>query len=411
MSKQTEAARSAGARTPAFFGGTPIREKERFLVFGKPDLGEAEIDAVVGVLRSGWIGTGPQTAGFEAEFAAYTGAPHAVAVNSATAALHLSLLTLGVGPGDEVITTAMTFCSTVNVVCHTGATPVLCDCDLRTQNILADDIAARITPRTRAIVVVHMCGRPCDMPAIMAVADRHGIPVVEDCAHAIETRLDGRPAGSFGAFGCYSFYATKNLTTAEGGMVVGRDPEMMARLRALSMHGQSSDAWKRYSASGFKRYDVSAPGWKYNLTDIASAIGRVQLAQIDQRLETRAALVARYDAGLAGLPLRLPPPAGPGERLAHHLYTVHLDADEAAIERGTLLAALQAENIGVGVHYEAIHTLSFYRAQLGLAPEALPNAAWIGARTLSLPLSTTMTEADVDDVITAARRVFDWVGL
>lgn len=393
---------------PAIAGGTPLRRQEDFIVFGKPDIGEIEIQAVVSTLKTAWVGTGPQAREFEREFAAYTGAGSAVAVNSATAALHLSLLALGIGPGDEVISTAMTFCSTVNVICHVGATPVLCDCDRRTQNILPSQIEARISDRTRAIIVVHMCGVPCDMEAIMQIADRHGIPVIEDCAHAIETRIGDRSAGTFGALGCYSFYATKNLTTAEGGMVVGRDEDLLARIRMISMHGQTSDAWKRYSGSGFKRYDVTEPGWKYNLTDIAAAMGRVQLAAIDTRLARRAAIVARYNAGLEGLPLLLPPPPEPGTRAAFHLYTPHLDPARSKIGRDQLLQAIQAENIGVGIHYEAIHTLTYYRELLGLRPEDLPNAAWIGEHTISLPLSTTMSDADVDDTIAAVRRIFAW---
>ena len=386
-------------RRPAIDGGEPVREKGRFLVFGQPDIGQAEIDAVTEVLRGRWIGTGPHCHAFEAEFAAYLGLEAGVAVNSATAALHLSLLALDVGPGDEVVTTAMTFCATVNVICHVGATPVLCDCDPATQCILPAEIEMRITPRTKAIIVVHMCGRPCEMDAIMAIADRHGIPIIEDCAHAIETRIGERPVGTYGTYACYSFYATKNLTTAEGGMVVARDPARLTRIRTLSLHGQSSDAWERYSNAGFKRYDVVEPGWKYNLTDIAAAMGRAQLPEIENRLERRRAIVEQYDAAFADLPLILPPPAAPDTRLAYHLYTVQVDEKRTGISRNDLLVALRAENIGVGVHYEAVHTLAFYRSLLGLEPEDLPNAAWIGASTLSLPLSTAMTDEDVADAI------------
>lgn len=401
---------ASNLRRPAIDGGAPARDESRFLVFGQPDIGQPEIDAVAEVLRGRWIGTGPHCQAFEAEFAAYLG-PRiggAVAVNSATAALHLSLLALDIGPGDEVISTAMTFCATINVICHVGATPVLCDCDAATQCILPDEIEARITPRTKAIIVVHMCGRPCEMATIMSIADRHGIPVIEDCAHAIETRIGDRPVGTYGVYACYSFYATKNLTTAEGGMVTAQDPERLARIRTLSLHGQSADAWKRYSNAGFKRYDVVEPGWKYNLTDIAAAMGRAQLPEIERRLARRAAIAAKYDAALADLPLTLPPPAPPNTRLAHHLYTVQVDEARAGISRNDLLAAMRAENIGVGVHYEAIHTLGFYQKLLGLKPEDLPNAAWIGGHTLSMPLSTAMSDDDVDDAILAIRTILDW---
>lgn len=395
---------------PAVTGGDPVRAADNFLVFGRPDLGEAEISAVTEVLRSGWIGTGPHTMAFEAEFAAYMGIEEAVALNSATAALHLSLLALDIGPGDEVLTTAMTFCATANVICHVGARPVLCDCDPRTQCILPSELEARITPRTRAIIVVHMCGYPCEMDAIMAIADAHSIPVIEDCAHAIETRIDGRAAGTFGTFGCYSFYATKNITTAEGGMVIARNPRMLERIRTLSLHGQSSGAWARYTQTGSAIYDVSEPGWKYNLTDVAAAIGRVQLSQIEARHVRRREIAARYDAGLADLPLFLPPAPPRGTRSAYHLYTVHLDPERAGIDRNDLLVAMRAENIGVGVHYDAIHTLSFYARLLGLAPADLPNAEAIGRNTISLPLSTAMSNADVDDAIAAMRAILSWYG-
>lgn len=397
-------------RRPAIDGGTPVRDQSRFLVFGQPDIGQPEIDAVTEVLRSSWIGTGPHCQAFEAEFAAYLG-PRiggAVAVNSATAALHLSLLALDIGPGDEVISTAMTFCATINVICHVGATPVLCDCDIATQCILPEQIEAKITPRTKAIIVVHMCGRPCEMEAIMAIADRRGIPVIEDCAHAIETRIGDRPVGTYGTYACYSFYATKNMTTAEGGMVVAQDAERLTRIRTLSLHGQSADAWKRYSNAGFKRYDVVEPGWKYNLTDIAAAMGRAQLPMVESRLTRRREIAEQYDAALAELPLILPPVAAPDTRLAYHLYTVQVDEARAGISRNDLLVAMRAENIGVGVHYEAIHTLGYYQNLLGLRPEDLPNAAWIGEHTLSMPLSTVMSDDDVDDAITAIRGIIGW---
>lgn len=389
-------------------GSAPVRDGDDFLVFGQPWVGEEEIAAVTEVLRSRWIGTGPVTRAFEAEFADYTGAAKAVAVNSATAALHLSLLALNVGPGDEVITTSMTFCSTVNVILHVGAKPVLADCDPYTQNILPEEIEKRITPRTKAIIPVHLAGRMCDMDRIMEIADAAGIPVIEDCAHAIETTLDGKHAGTYGALGCFSFYATKNLTTGEGGMVIGNDEELVENVRALSLHGLTRNAWSRFSASGFRHYDVERPGFKYNLTDIASALGRVQLASLEERLPRRREIFERYNEAFSDLPLQLPLPGKQNERLAYHLYQVLVQPEHLTVDRDRILSAIQAENIGVGVHYTAVHTLAYGREILGYAAEDLPNAANIGARTLSLPLSGTMSDRDVDDTIKAVRKVINW---
>lgn len=395
---------------PAAAGGVPVRSHKDFLTFGQPDIDEREIEAVSDVLRSLWIGTGPGAAAFEQEFASYLGAENALAVNSGTAALHLALLELGVGRGDEVITTAMTFCATVNVIVHVGATPVLCDCDRLTGNILPSEIEKRITPRTRAIIVVHLYGRPCEMGEIMAIADRHDLPVVEDCAHAIETRYHGRAAGTFGAFGCFSFYTTKNITTGDGGMLVARDPEALKRTRVLSMHGQSANAWQRRASSATRGYDVPVPGWKYSMTDIAAAIGRVQLAVIGARLERRREIVAAYDDALSDLPMILPPPPAEGTVAAHHLYTAKLLIEDLAIDRDQTVAALHDEGIGAGVHYEAIPRLSYYRDSLGFRSADFPNSAWIGERTISLPVSTRMSDADVNDACVAVRRIIEWYG-
>ena len=246
---------------PAIAGGKPVRGRERYLVFGAPAIGEAEIGEVVAALRSGWIGTGPRAARFEREIAAYLGAAHAAAVSSCTAALHLALLACGIGPGDEVVTTPLTFCATVNAILHAGATPVLVDCDPATGNLDPARAAERITPRTRAILPVHLAGRPCDVVALGSLAREHGLRLIADCAHAIEARgADGRPVASSADLACFSFYATKNLTTAEGGMVVTADAGLASRLKTLALHGMSHDAWKRFSDEGWVHYEVMEAG-------------------------------------------------------------------------------------------------------------------------------------------------------
>lgn len=261
------------SQRPHSGSASPVRSPGDFLVFGAPQIEEAEIDEVVSSMRSGWLGTGPKVALFEQRFREYMGAANAVAVNSCTAALHLSLLAAGVGPGDEVITSALTFCATVNAIIHTGATPVIADVDPVTMNIDPDDLAARITDRTRAILPVHVAGRPCEMDRICRLVDQHGLALIEDCAHAVETEFQGRKVGTFGAFGCFSFYATKNLTTGEGGMVLTKSDDDAARVKVLALHGMSQDAWKRFSDEGYRHYEVIEAGFKYNMMDLQAAIG------------------------------------------------------------------------------------------------------------------------------------------
>jgi dTDP-4-amino-4,6-dideoxygalactose transaminase len=382
----------------------PVRPKERFLVFGQPDIRDDEIREVVSSMTSGWLGTGPKVARFERDFGAYVGASHAVALNSCTAALHLSLLALGLSPGDEVITTALTFCATANAILHAGAVPVLADVDPRTMNVDPDDVLRKITPRTKALLPVHFAGRACDMDRLMAIAERHRLVVIEDCAHAIETTWKGRHAGTFGAFGCFSFYATKNVATGEGGLVVTKRPEDAARVKVLGLHGMSQDAWKRFSDEGYKHYQVVACGFKYNMMDLQAAIGIHQLARVETAWERRKAIWARYDRELAGLPLRTPAPPEAGSRHAHHLYTVLVDEGASGVSRDAFLTRMTREGIGVGVHYQALPEHPYYQETLGWRPEATPNATAIGRRTVSLPLSPKLTDEDVQDVVTAVRR-------
>jgi len=397
-----------GVSRPALAGGRPIRSDGRYLVFGRPHILEEDIAAVVRTLESGWIGTGPQTTRFEKAFAEYVGAAHAVALASCTSALRLSMLALGIGPGDEVITTPLTFCATVNSILHSGARPVLADCDPVTWNLDPAEVERHITPRTRGILPVHFGGRLCDMEALTALARTHGLVLVEDCAHAIETTgRDGRHAGAYGDLAAFSFYATKNVTTAEGGMVVTADREVADRLRVLALHGMSKDAWKRYSDDGYRHYDIVELGYKANMTDLQASLGLGQLARVEQNLLTREEIWRRYDDAFADLPIELPAPVERGTRHARHLYTI-LIPERSGLDRDLVLAALHAEGIGAGVHYQPVSGFSYYQDTLGVKLGDFPNAESIGRRTLSLPLSAGMTDDDVEDVIAALRRILEW---
>jgi dTDP-4-amino-4,6-dideoxygalactose transaminase len=384
-----------------------FRPREEVLVFGAPLIEEPEIDEVVRTLRSGWIGTGPRVARFEADFAAYKGAPQALAVNSCTAALHLALIASGVGPGDEIITTPLTFCATVNAIIHTGATPVLADVDPTTMNIDPAAIASRLTPRTRAVVPVHFAGRPCDMDEIMKIARDNHLRVIEDCAHAIETEYRGRKAGTFGDFGCFSFYVTKNVVTGEGGMILASSEQDTARLKSLALHGMSSDAWKRFSDGGYKHYQLVECGYKYNMTDMQAALGIHQLARIDRHHARRAQLWGAYDEALADLPVALPAAPEPGTRHALHLYTLLIDEAGCGLARDSFLVEMAARNIGVGVHYLSLAEHPFYQRTFGWRPEEYPHATRIGRQTVSIPLSPRLTDADARDVVAAVRDVLE----
>lgn len=385
--------------------GQPMRPRDGFLVFGAPAIGEEEIAEVVATLESGWLGTGPRVARFEEDFRRYTGAHHAVAVNSCTAALHLSMIAAGIREGDEVITTAMTFCSSVNAIIHAGGRPVLADCEWDTMNIDPSDIESRITPKTRAILVVHFAGRPCDMDVIGEIADRHGLKIIEDCAHAIEAEYKERRAGTFGEFGCFSFYVTKNVITGEGGMVTTQHQEDAARIKVLALHGMSRDAWKRFSDEGYKHYAVLEAGFKYNMMDLQAAIGLHQLARVESNLARREQIWEAYNDAFRGLPVRLPLDPALGTRHARHLYTILIDEEEAGLGRDGFLEAMSRQNIGVGVHYLSIPEHPFYRQAYEWHPESYPNAMRIGRQTVSLPLSPRLTDGDVADVIAAVHRI------
>jgi dTDP-4-amino-4,6-dideoxygalactose transaminase len=387
---------------------------EPFLPFALPDIDEAEIDAVVACLRSGWVTTGPATRQFEQDFAAYLGQDdlQAISVNSATAGLHLALEGLGIGPGDEVIVPTMTFTATAEVVRYLGAQPVLVDVDPVHMNIDLAAVEAAITPRTRAIMPVHYAGLACDMDALLALARRHGLRVIEDAAHAFPTRYKGRLVGTLGSDATvFSFYANKTMTTGEGGMVVTRDPELARRVRLMRIHGISQDAFNRYvSRTPAWFYEVVAAGFKYNLTDIAAAIGIQQLRKIDRFARRREQLAQRYDAGLAGLPLQLPARAAaavgtePASTHAWHLYVVRL-APEAPLRRDALIQALSERGIGTSVHFIPLHRHPVWRDVCGMAPAQFPVAEACFERMLTLPLYTKMSDADQERVIRALHEL------
>jgi dTDP-4-amino-4,6-dideoxygalactose transaminase len=344
---------------------------------------------------------------FERRLQSYLGAPSAVAVSSCSAALQLALRVLDLPPGAEVITTAMTFCATANAIVHAGCEPVFADCDRATLNIDPDDVRRKVTPRTRAILPVHFAGRPCDMEALGRIAAEHRLAVVEDAAHALDATVDGRHCGTLGDFGCFSFYVTKSLTTVEGGLVVARDARAADRIRTLALHGMSADAWRRFGDEGFRHYEVVEPGFKYNLTDLAAAIGLHQLGSVEARWRRREQIWRCYEAELAGLPLVLPAPPAPGTRHALHLFTCLVDDTRTKVTRDQVLARLHGLRIGAGVHYRPVHEHPWYRRTFGARTGRLPNAEWVGARTVSLPLTGGMTDDDAADVVRALRLIFE----
>lgn len=384
--------------------------KPPFLPFALPEIGEEEIAEVVEALRSGWVTTGPKTRQFEQDFAAFLGEEglHAIAVNSATAGLHLALEALGIGPGDEVITTTHTFTATAEVVRYLGADVKLVDIDPATLNIDPAAIEAAITPRTKAIMPVHYAGLAVDMDAVLDIAVRHGLKVVEDAAHALPTTWKGQLVGTLRSDAVvFSFYANKTMTTGEGGMLVTRDAQLAARAKVMRLHGINRDAFDRFTAKVPSwYYEIVAPGFKYNLTDIAAAMGLHQLKRVQGFQVKREQLAQRFDAALADLPLILPPrPVHPGDLHAWHLYVVRLK-DDAGITRDQLIETLFADGIGVSVHYIPLHLHPYWKDRYALQPESFPHSQKAYERMVSLPLYTRMTEADVDRVVASVRRAF-----
>lgn len=373
-------------------------DKKAFINFSPPLIGEEEIQEVVDTLRSGWLTTGPKTSCFEENFSKYTESKHALALNSCTAGLHLALAALKVGPGDEVITTPFTFCATANVIEHVGARPIFVDINPDTLNINKELINSAITDRTRAIIPVHYAGRPCDMKALENISAKREIPLIEDAAHCTEGISQDRKIGSISRFTCFSFYATKNLCTGEGGMITVQNDEDAELIRVLRLHGMSRDAWKRNTPGADVLYDVHSPGFKYNMTDIQAAIGIHQLKKLHKHLKRREEIFEMYDHGLKDLPLVLPSPVKEGDRHARHIYNVLL-TDEAPLKRADFIKELTARGVGSAVHFTALHQFSYYQEKYGYKPEDYPVASDVSARTVSLPLSPALTDAQIERVI------------
>jgi len=378
--------------------GSVSARRSTFLPFSTPTIGEEEIREVVDTLRSRWITTGPKAKRFESEFATYLQAPGALALSSCTAALHTALKTLGIGPGDEVITTPMTFTATVNVIEHVGARPVLADVEPDTLNIDAGEVEAAITPRTRAILPVHYAGHPVDLDALRALARVYRLAIIEDAAHALPARYKGQLIGGGGNPVAFSFYAIKNLTTAEGGMLTA-DPEFLAQARVVSLHGMSRDAWKRYDQGGGWFYEVVLPGFKYNMTDIQAALGLCQLRKLEQFQRRRREIVSQYNRAFLDEPALELPVTRPEVEHAWHLYALRLRLEALTISRDRFIEELAERNIGTSVHFIPIHLHPYYRDRYGFTPASFPVACSNYQRLLSLPLNPALTDQDVSDVI------------
>lgn len=380
---------------------------EKLLPFALPDIGEDEINEVIDSLRSGWLTTGPKTRRFEEEFASFIGnGVEAIAVNSATAGLHLALEAVGVGPGDEVITTPYTFTATAEVVRYLGADPVFVDIDPATFNIDPAQIEAVITPRTKAIIPVHFAGLSCDMDAILSVARKYSLKVIEDAAHALPTIHNGQLIGSLDSDATvYSFYATKTITTGEGGMIVTRDPVVGKRCRTMRLHGISRDVFDRYTSNKPSwHYEVVAPGCKYNLTDVAASLGIHQLRKSYLFQKRRASLASMYDEGLKGLSLILPPHAPETDMHAWHLYVIRIEQG-SSISRNSFIEMMAQKGIGCSVHFIPLHLHPYWRDRYNLKPGDFPNAVDAYEHAVSLPLYTKMLDSDVDRVIAAVKGI------
>lgn len=392
-----------GNMLPALEGGSPVRKK--FLVFGSPKIGKNEIKEVVHSLKIGWLGTGPKVAKFENMVREYTGAKYAMAVNSCTAGLHLSLIASGIKYGDEVITTPMTFAATANVIEHVGAIPVFADIEISSMNINPKEIERKITKKTRAIMPVHIAGRPCKMDEILRIAKKYNLKVIEDAAHAFGASFSGKKIGNIGDLTAFSFYVTKNIVTGEGGMVTTNSKKYADLIKVYSLHGMSQDAWKRYSDEGFKHYFVQVPGYKYNMMDLQAAIGIHQLRSFDKNQKRRAEIWQWYNKAFRDLPIAIPADPEKGTTHAYHLYTILVDLENLKANREVIQAAIHAENIGIGIHFISLHQHPFYKRKYGYKVGHFPNAEYISDRTISLPFSAKLTNQDVEDVIKAVKKV------
>jgi dTDP-4-amino-4,6-dideoxygalactose transaminase len=380
--------------------------RSTFLPFSAPTIEDAEINEVVDSLKSGWITTGPKVKRFEEEFKSYVCARFAVPLSSATAGQHLIMLALKIGVGDEVITTPMTFASTVSTIVLAGATPVLVDIEPGTLNLDVSKIREKITSRTKAVVPVHFAGQPCDLDPIFALAREFNLIVIEDAAHAVGTEYKGQRIGSFDSTSIFSFHPNKNMTTGEGGMLCTPDEELAEQISLLKFHGMNREAWKRFAASGTPGYDIMLPGFKYNMMDIQAALGIHQLPRLDGFIRRRTEIAEFYNRELADVvELALPTLAPYDQRHAWHIYTPLVRIEKLTIDRDQFMAELKAHNIGSGLHYKAIHHHAWYREHLPVPPESLPNADYASDRILSLPLFPKMTDEDAADVVAAVKEV------
>ena len=381
-------------------------KRETFIPYNQPDITEAEIGEVVDTLKSGWIAKGPRTVRFEQEFAAYIGAKHAVAMNSCTAALHVALLSADIGPGDEVITTPITFASTANTILHVGATPVFADIDYRTGCIDPEEIKKKITPKTKAVVPVHYSGQVCDLDPIYELADRYGLFVSEDAAHALASRYKGRLIGhGLKGTASYSFYATKNLTTGDGGMLATDSDEIDAKARVWAGQGMSHNAWNRYAKGGTWKYDICEPGFKYNMFDIQAALGLAQLSRMDDMQARRIKIAEKFQREFAKIDAVEPPFVPDYAAHSWHLYILRIRPEQLTIDRDQFIEELNARNVGTSVHFIPVTAMSAYTKRYGFMPGDFPNSERHFERIVSLPLYPTLTEEESDYIVDAVRDI------
>ncbi len=373
--------------------------RNTFLPFHLPEIGDDEIQSVVERLRSGWLTSGPMVKQFENEFAEKIGTPHAVAVNSCTAALHLALDAVGIQEGDEVIVPTMTFAATGEVVTYFKAKPVLADCHPDTLCIDVDHVEKLITKKTKAIIPVHFAGHPCEMDRILELAKIHNLRVIEDAAHALPAKYRGQMVGTLGDISCFSFYAIKTMTTGEGGMATTHNEEWAERMRIMSLHGISRDAWKRYTSQGSWQYEILYPGFKYNMTDMAAAIGVHQLKKCDLFLNSRARYAQYYTESFRDCDELILPTERAEIEHAWHLYVLKLNLSKLRDTRNEFMELLKKSNVGASVHFIPLHLHPYYRDTWGYAPEDCPNATAVFDRIISLPIYPKMTEADIQDVV------------
>ena len=381
--------------------------KDKFIVFGKPIIDQSIKDEVLDSLDNAWIGTGPKVKRFSEDFRIYTKSKNSVPVSSCTAGLKLAMIAAGIGRGDEVITTPLTFCATVNSIIHVGAKPVLVDVDKYTGLINVDEIKSSITSKTKAIIPVHLWGQVCDMDPITEIAKKHSLIVIEDAAHAIESTYKGQKIGSISDFTCFSFYANKNITTIEGGMVNTESDEYAEKIINLSNHGLSRGAWKRFSEEAYKHYEVNFPGFKNNMTDIQASLGIHQIKNIDKWQQRRKLIWDNYSESFSNLPFEIPLPIPDHFKHSRHLYTININAGICKINRDTFIKRMHENGIGTGVHYISVHMHPYYRKKYGYKDSSFRNATRISQETVSLPLSAGLNDEEVGRVIKTVNNIFN----